>query len=150
MRERWGFWLKRLPTADSESLPTVLVAAMPRYDRACCRSLEDRSRYHGDSLDKSVARRPSRGTGRGRKNSVTCTHPGSGSRTSETRRWADNPSAAKKRFVQYSHLIVSQSRIGPDAAKNVIDIFKSKKAEMPGKPLCNNQLHGHRDSTTGQ
>jgi hypothetical protein len=27
MRERWGFWLKRLPTADSESLPTVLVAA---------------------------------------------------------------------------------------------------------------------------
>jgi hypothetical protein len=31
MRERWGFWLKRLPTADSESLPTVLVAAMPRY-----------------------------------------------------------------------------------------------------------------------
>src|SRR5271165_4344938 len=26
-----GFWLKRLPTADSESLPTVLVAAMPRY-----------------------------------------------------------------------------------------------------------------------
>jgi beta-1,2-mannosidase len=33
MRERWGFWLKRLPTADSESLPTVLVAAMPRYER---------------------------------------------------------------------------------------------------------------------
>jgi hypothetical protein len=31
MRERWGFWLKRLPTADSASLPTVLVAAMPRY-----------------------------------------------------------------------------------------------------------------------
>jgi len=31
MRERWGFWLKRLPIADSESLPTVLVAAMPRY-----------------------------------------------------------------------------------------------------------------------
>src|ERR1700737_3098449 len=26
-----AFWLKRLPTADSESLPTVLVAAMPRY-----------------------------------------------------------------------------------------------------------------------
>jgi hypothetical protein len=27
-----GFWLKRLPTADSESLPTVLLAAMPRYE----------------------------------------------------------------------------------------------------------------------
>jgi hypothetical protein len=35
MRERWGFWLKRLPTADSESLPTVLVAAMPRCERGC-------------------------------------------------------------------------------------------------------------------
>src|SRR5713226_9265251 len=34
MRERWGFWVKRLPTADSASLPTVLVAAMPRYERA--------------------------------------------------------------------------------------------------------------------
>ena len=33
MRERWGFWPKRLPTADSESLPTVLVAAMPPYVR---------------------------------------------------------------------------------------------------------------------
>src|ERR1700694_6066547 len=35
MRERWGFWLKRLPTADSESLPTVLVAAMPRWEKGC-------------------------------------------------------------------------------------------------------------------
>jgi hypothetical protein len=30
-----GLWLKRLPTADSASLPTVLVAAMPRYERGC-------------------------------------------------------------------------------------------------------------------
>jgi hypothetical protein len=37
-----------------------------------------------------------------------------------------------------------------DAAKNVIGIFKSKKAGMALKPLCNNQLHGYRDSTTGQ
>jgi cell division protease FtsH len=34
MRERWGFWLKRLPTAASESLLTILVAAMPRYEES--------------------------------------------------------------------------------------------------------------------
>jgi hypothetical protein len=32
-----GFWLKRLPTADSESLPIVLVAAMPRYEKRMSR-----------------------------------------------------------------------------------------------------------------
>src|SRR5450432_308624 len=80
------------------------------YGRACCRWHRGRPQYHGGSRDRSVARRPWPETGRGTKSSEVCSPRGSGSHISGTRRPAENPSAAKRRFVRYSHLIVAHRR----------------------------------------
>jgi len=53
-----------------------------------------------------VARKPSRETGLGKKSFVPCDRRGTGLHISETRRRAENPLAAKKQFVRYSHPIV--------------------------------------------
>src|SRR5256884_9787839 len=65
-----------------------------------------------------VARKPSRETGLGKKSFVPCDRRGTGLHISETRRRAENPLAAKKQFVRYSHPIVSQNQTKPGGGEN--------------------------------
>src|SRR6266478_5554732 len=74
-----------------------------------------------------IVRKPSRETGLGRKSFVPCDRRGSGLHISETRRRAENPLAAKKQFVRYSHPIVSQNQTKPGGAKNAVCSSNRKK-----------------------
>src|ERR1039457_5774038 len=47
----------------------------------------------------------------------------------ETRRRAENPLAAKKQFVRYSHPIVSQNQTKPGGAKNAVCSSNRKKSK---------------------
>ena len=98
-----------------------------------------------------VVRKPSRETDLGRKSFVPCDRRGSGLHTSETRRRAENPLAAKKQFVRYSHPIVSQNQTEPGAGKKNARLnFKSKKVGMSLKPRRYKQLRRYENATTGQ
>src|SRR5258708_6369137 len=96
-----------------------------------------------------VVRKPSRETGLGRKSFVPGSHD-SGLHIFATRRRAENPLAAKKQFVRYSHPVVSQNQTKPGGAKNARLHFKSKKVEMPLKPLRYKRLRRSENVTTGQ
>src|SRR6266404_9162463 len=76
-----------------------------------------------------VVRKPSRETGLGRKSFVPCDRRGSGLHISETRRRAENPLAAKKQFVRYSHPIVSQNQTKSGGAKNTVCSSNRKKSK---------------------
>ena len=97
-----------------------------------------------------VVRKPSRETDLGRKSFVPCDRRGSGLHISEIRRRAENPLAAKKQCVRYSHPIVSQNQTKSDGAQNARLHFKSTKVEMPFKPLCYKRLRRYENATTGQ
>src|SRR5258708_156130 len=74
-----------------------------------------------------VVRKPSRETDLGRKSFVPCDRRGSGLHISEIRRRAENPLAAKKQCVRYSHPIVSQNQTKSDGAKTPVCISNRKK-----------------------
>src|SRR5258708_12824501 len=74
-----------------------------------------------------IVRKPSRETGLGRKRFVPWDRRGRGLHISETRRRAENPLAAKKQFVRYSHPIVSQNQTKPGGAKNAVCSSNRKK-----------------------
>src|SRR6266436_5041914 len=76
-----------------------------------------------------VVRKPSRETDLGRKSFVPCDRRGSGLHISEIRRRAENPLAAKKRCVRYSHPIVSQNQTKSDGAKTPVCISNRKKSK---------------------
>src|SRR6266852_4412851 len=76
-----------------------------------------------------VVRKPSRETGLGRKSFVPCDRRGSGLHISEIRRRAENPLAAKKQFVRYSHPIVSRNQTKSDGAKTPVYISNRKKSK---------------------
>jgi len=86
-------------------------------------------RCRGDSLDRLVMRKPSRETDLGRKSFVLCDRRGSGLHISEIRRRAENPLAAKKQCVRYSHPIVSQNQTKSDGAKRPVCISNRKKSK---------------------
>src|SRR5712691_7265675 len=97
-----------------------------------------------------VVRKPSRETGLGRKSFVPCDRRGSGLHISEIRRPAENPLAAKKQFVRYSHPIVSQNQTRSDGAKTPVCISNRKKSKCHLTPLRYRQLRRYENSTTGQ
>jgi hypothetical protein len=74
-------------------------------------------------------RKPSRETDLGRKSFVPCDRRGSGLHISEIRRRAENPLAAKKQCVRYSHPIVSQNQTKSDGAKTPVCISNRKKSK---------------------
>src|SRR6266705_267285 len=76
-----------------------------------------------------VVRKPSRETDLGRKSFVPCDRRGSGLHISEIRRRAENPLAAKKQCVRYSHPIVSQNQTKSDGAKTPVCISNRKKSK---------------------
>src|SRR5258708_10313238 len=76
-----------------------------------------------------VVRKPSRETDLGRKSFVPCDRRGSGLHISEIRRRAENPLAAKKQCVRYSHPIVSQNPTKSDGAKTPVCISNRKKSK---------------------
>src|SRR5712691_2537003 len=76
-----------------------------------------------------VVRKPSRETGLGRKSFVPCDRRGSGLHISQTRRRAENPLAAKKQFVRYSHPIVSQNQTKPGGAKTPVCTSNRKNSK---------------------
>src|SRR5713101_3577026 len=76
-----------------------------------------------------VVRKPSRETDLGRKSFVPCDRRGSGLRISEIRRRAENPLAAKKQCVRYSHPSVSQNQTKADGAKTPVCISNRKKSK---------------------
>src|SRR5713101_4786528 len=76
-----------------------------------------------------VVRKPSRETDLGRKSFVPCDRRGSGLHISEIRMRAENPLAAKKQCVRYSHPIVSQNQTKSDGAKTPVCISNRKKSK---------------------
>src|SRR5713101_3468331 len=76
-----------------------------------------------------VVRKPSRETGLGRKSFVPCDRRGSGLHISEIRRRAENPLAAKKQCVRYSHPIVSKNQTKSDGPKTPVCISNRKKSK---------------------
>src|SRR2546422_10091540 len=94
---------------------------------------------------KAIARNWSR-----QEKFAPCDRRGSGLHISETRRRAENPLAAKKQFVRYSHPIVSQNQTKSGWSQNACLHFKSKKVEMPLNPLRYKQLRRYENAITGQ
>src|SRR5713226_2015781 len=76
-----------------------------------------------------VVRKPSRETDLGRKSFVPCDRRGSGLHISEIRRRPENPLAAKKQCVRYSHPIVSQNQTKSDGVKTPVCISNRKKSK---------------------
>jgi hypothetical protein len=102
------------------------------------------------ALDKSIAQRPWRETGRGITRFGICNLRNNDRHMFGIHRWANGPSTERRRFDRCSCSNISRRRIGAWKAQMVFAQFKSKKVKMTVKYNNTYGLRRSRMSSTGQ
>src|SRR5437660_2741182 len=109
--------------------------------RACDRDQSLRKVRILDSTETlavgQLQRIPWRGTDLGKTSFVTCNRQNTDSRIFEIHKWADNPSAERRRFDLCSCSIISPGQNGARKGQKGPHEFKSKKVRIPVKSRGN-------------